>query len=132
MNFDVSDRSQSSRHIPCAVHPIPRRITVARTAHGVCLLLLSDTSTLNHLTPASTRVRFVIHRLKSEAALVESGPLAARDSPTQSDRASGNTQPTNHLEYDADNLSTIREGDPIANKWADSNDDEQREVLGPQ
>ena len=41
---DVSDRSQSSRHIPCAVHRIPRRITVLRTAHGVCLLLLSDTS----------------------------------------------------------------------------------------
>jgi len=45
-NHDVSDRSQSRRHIPCAVHRIPRRITVSRTAHGVCLLLLSDTSTM--------------------------------------------------------------------------------------
>ena len=42
--IDVSDRSQSRRHIPCAVHRIPLRITVSRTAHGVCLLLLSDTS----------------------------------------------------------------------------------------
>ena len=41
---DVSDRSQSRRHIPCDVHRIPRRITVSRTAHGVCLRLLSDTS----------------------------------------------------------------------------------------
>ena len=42
--YDVSDRSQSRRHIPCAVHRIPGRITVSRTALGVCLLLLSDTS----------------------------------------------------------------------------------------
>ena len=41
---DVSDRSQSSRHIPCAVHRIPLRIALSRTAHGVCLLLLSETS----------------------------------------------------------------------------------------
>ena len=45
-NLDVSDRSQSRRHIPCAVHRIPLRITVSRTAHGVCLLLLSDTPNL--------------------------------------------------------------------------------------
>ena len=40
---DVSDRTQSSRHIPCAVHRIPLRIRRSRTAHGVCLLLLSET-----------------------------------------------------------------------------------------
>ena len=37
-------RSQCRRHIPCAVHRIPVRITVSRTAHRVCLQLLSDTT----------------------------------------------------------------------------------------
>ena len=49
---DVSDRSQSSRHIPCAVGRIPRQMSLSRTAHGVCLLLLSE-------TPAKPRKRSV-------------------------------------------------------------------------
>ena len=53
---DVSDRTQSSRHIPCAVHRIPLRIRRSRTAHGVCLLLLSETSRCSLLIVAARQV----------------------------------------------------------------------------
>ncbi len=56
----MSDRSQSRRHIPCAVHRIPRRITVSRTAHGVCLRLLSDTSMMDQFIIIGLTVAMIL------------------------------------------------------------------------
>ena len=42
--MDTADKSQSSRHMPCAVHPVYRQMSKSGRHDGACLLLLSPLS----------------------------------------------------------------------------------------